>query len=344
KYVNLQQTTKIKNLTKQPIIFMALLQPMQRVILRTGTEWEVMLNMDDHTFKQHFRVTKPQFEYLAMKLQHNGFENQNIQGVCPVPVKKKVLMLLWYMANQHSFREMSDKFDVSLSSAHRIILQALSIMSTIGTSFISWPDSSGRAESAAAFQRLCGLAGIIGAIDGCHIRVQRPPIRGGDYMNCKSFYSVLLQGIVDERRRFIDIFAGPPGKVRDARMLKCSDFYAKWQENMGEHSLLGDSAYVGPDFPFVVTPKCDDEALTKTDELQNSRMRCGRAVVDQAFGRMKCRWRRLRDLQNTRIDAVVMIIMAACFLHNMCTDGVSDISQGALESIFLPRNSEIPTS
>ncbi len=29
-------------------------------------------------------------------------------------------------------------------------------------------------------------------------------------MNCKAFYSILLQGIVDERDCFIDIFARPP--------------------------------------------------------------------------------------------------------------------------------------
>lgn len=286
----------------------------------------MMLNMDDHTFSRHFRVTKPQFEYVMMKLQDNGIQKPHSQGLPPVPPTKKVLMFLWYMANQNSFREMSDKFDVSQSTAHRIILQALNIMCTIGSSFISWPNTCEKAASAAAFHRLCGLSGVIGAIDGCHIRVQRPPIRGGDYMNRKSFYSVLLQGIVDERGRFIDIFAGPPGKVHDARMLRASDFYTTWQEKMGDNSLLGDSAYIGQAFPFVITPKRDNGALTEADELRNSRISRGRVVVEQAFGRMKCKWRRLRDLQNTRIDAVVMIIMAACFLHNMCI-GASEICQ-----------------
>lgn len=156
----------------------------------------MMLNMDDRTFSHYFRVTKPQFEYIMMKLQDNGIQKQHSQGL-PVPATKKVLMFLWYMANQNSFREMSDKFDVSQSTTHRIILQVLNIMCTIGSSFISWPNTCEKAASAAAFQHLCGLSGVICAIDGCHIRVQRPPIRGGDYMNRKSFYSVLLQGIVD---------------------------------------------------------------------------------------------------------------------------------------------------
>lgn len=285
-----------------------------------------MLSMEDYIFARHFRVTKAKYHYLLTKLQNNGLESQQGHGLPPVPVTKKVLMFLWYMANQNSFREMSDKFDVSQSTAHRIIVQVLTIMSTLGSSFVSWPNRCEKAASAAAFQRLCGLSDVIGAIDGCHIRIQRPPVRGGDYMNRKSFYSVLLQGIVDERCRFIDIFAGPPGKVHDARMLRSSDFYATWQEKMGDNSLLGDSAYIGQTIPFVITPKRDNGALTEADEQRNSRISRGRVVVEQAFGRMKCKWRRLRDLQNTRIDAVVMIIMAACFLHNMCID-VSDICQ-----------------
>ncbi|XP_051538282.1 uncharacterized protein LOC127431780 [Myxocyprinus asiaticus] len=308
------------------ILISSVLWSTQQLILKTGTEWEVMLNMGDYTFAGHFRVTKPQFEYLQMKLQENGIEKEHSQGLPPVPVTKKVLMFLWYMANQNSFREISDKFDVSQSSTHWIILVVLNIICTMGTTFISWPNTCEKAASAAAFHRLCGLSGVIGAIDGCHTRVQRPHIRGGDYMNRKAFYSILLQGIVDERERFIDIFAGPPGRVHDARMLRASDFYTTWQENMDEYSLLGDSAYIGQAFPFVITPKRDNGALPEADQLQNSNISHGRVVVEQAFGKMKCKWRRLRDLQNTRIDVVVMITMAACFLHNMCI-GASEICQ-----------------
>ncbi|XP_053710278.1 putative nuclease HARBI1 [Synchiropus splendidus] len=294
--------------------------------LKSEPEWEMMLNMDDHTFVHRFHVTKPQFEYLAAKLRDNGLEKQHSHGLPAVPAMKKVLMFLWFMANQDSFRQISQRFDVSQSSAHRVVLQVLNIMSTIGTAFVSWPNADEKAASAAAFRRLCGIKGVIGAIDGCHIRIQRPPRRGGDYMNHKSFYSVLLQGIVDEKGRFTDIFAGPPGKVCDARMLRASDFYTTWQEKMGGHSLLGDSAYTGHAFPFVISPKCEEAPLTEADEWQNARIHCGRTVVEQAFGRMKCKWRRLRDLQNTRMDAAVMIILAACFLHNMCL-GVTEICQ-----------------
>ena len=241
----------------------------------------------------------------------------------PLPVPKKVLMFLWYMANQNSYREISDKFNASQSATHGAILQVLTIMSGIGTNFVSWPRGCEKRMSSAIFQRISGLDGVIGAIDGCHIRVQRPPIRGGDYINRKSYYSVLLQGIVNDEGRFIDIFAGPPGRVHDARMLRGSTFFTEWQEKMGDYRLLGDSAYIGQAFPFIVTPKRDNGALTDADHQQNVNISRGRVIVEQAFGRMKCKWRRIRDLQNTRMDIVVMIIMAACFLHNFALGAVN---------------------
>lgn len=167
------------------------------------------------------------------------------------------------------------------------------------------------------FYRLCGIRGIIGAIDGCHIHIQRPVVRGGDYLNRKGFYSLLLQGIVNDQGRFLDIFIGVPGKLHDSRMLRASTFFEKWKQKMGTSYLLSDTAYISADYPFIITPKRENGALTDHDLQRNMKISRGRFAVEQAFGRMKCMWRRLRDLQNTRIDLLVKIIVAACTLHNI---------------------------
>lgn len=277
--------------------------------------------MDQHTFRRHLRVTWGQFDFLLMKFEQQGVnQGHHIGGRPDIPLVKKLLMFLWYMANQNSFREIADKFDVSQSAAHRSIVELLRVLCSMSSSFITWPSNCEKRTSAAAFARVCGINAIIGAIDGCHIKIQRPTMRGGDYLNRKGFYSVLLQGIVNERGRFLDIFVGPPGRVHDARMLRTSDFYQTWEEKMDNNKLLGDSAYCGNAYPFVLTPKRDNGALTADDQARNIQISRGRVIVEQAFGRMKCRWRRVRDLQNMRLDIVVMLIMSACILHNLCAD------------------------
>ncbi|CAL8275612.1 unnamed protein product [Arctogadus glacialis] len=40
----------------------AVLQSRPQVILKSGTEWEVMLDMDDHTFARHFRIRRSRHE------------------------------------------------------------------------------------------------------------------------------------------------------------------------------------------------------------------------------------------------------------------------------------------
>uniref|UniRef100_A0A8C4FA24 DDE Tnp4 domain-containing protein n=1 Tax=Dicentrarchus labrax TaxID=13489 RepID=A0A8C4FA24_DICLA len=303
-------------------VAVAVLRSRNQIILKSGTEWQIMLDMDDHTFARHFRIPRTRFEVLQRYLQEGGLRSDHHQGQPPLPIGKKVLMFLWYMANQNCFRGISDKLNVSLSSAHRAILKVLTIMSTLGQAFVSWHTGCEKRVSATSFQHTSGLEGVIGAIDGCHIRIQRPPIRGGDYMNRKSYYSVLLQGIVNAEGRFINVFTGIPGRVHDARLLRSSPFFQEWQEMMGEYRLLGDSAYIGQTFPFILTPQRDNRALTDADLGHNANISRGRVIVEQAFGRMKCNWRRLRDLQNTCIVTVVKIILAACYLHNFAQDAL----------------------
>lgn len=185
--------------------------------------------------------------------------------------------------------------------------------------FVSWPIICEKTASSAAFNIKCGIQGIIRAIDGHHIKKQTPLTRGGDYLNRKNYYSVVLQAIVDETGRFRDIFVGAPSKVHDARIMRKSTFFENWNEKMWRFMLLGDSAYIVQAYPFIMTPKRDNGALTLQDQLNNSNISSGRVVVEQAFSRLKCKWRRVRDLQNTRLDVVVMLIMCAYVLHNMCT-------------------------
>ncbi|XP_060758403.1 uncharacterized protein LOC132901096 [Neoarius graeffei] len=282
--------------------------------------------MQDRTFKSHLRVTREQFHLLCDQLRQHGLTDDNSTGgPARIPVQKKVVMVLWYLANQNCFRELADKFDVSQGAAHNVIMKMLDRICAIAEHHIVWPNDCQKAVQAALFKRLCGIDGIVGAIDGCHIRIQRPPVRGGDYLNRKAYYSVLLQGIVDDQGRFIDIFAGPPGRVHDARMLRLSPFFADHVQKLGDYKLLGDGAYLCNAFPFIVTPKRDNGALGEGDLRRNGMICRGRVVVEQAFGRLKCKWRRLRDIQNCRVDVIVKIIVAACALHNFCI-GESEIT------------------
>lgn len=198
------------------------------------------------------------------------------------------------MANQNSVREIADKFNLSQGGVHKTILQVLKATCELAKTCIQWPNSVRKQNSTDHFLRICGIDRVIGSIDGCHIKIQRPHVRGIDYMNRKVFHSILLQGIVDEHGRIIDVFVWPPGRVHDSRMLSVSPFFNKWEDRMEGQRLLGDTAYIGSMYPFIVTPKRDNGTLSPEEECYNTRLSQGRVVVEHAFGRLKCRWRRIK--------------------------------------------------
>ena len=290
-------------------------------IVKSGIGCQLMFDMDDDTFQRHFRLTRQQYEDLNSRLTQMGpGVNTSIGGATRIPQDIKTLICLWYMANQNSFRELGDKFNIAQSAAHTIVIQGLSAICQIAPAFIKWPSECDKRNSARVFARWTGIDNVTGAIDGCHIRLQRPKNHGSDYINRKGYFSMLLQGICDDRGRFIDVFVGPPGRVHDARMLRLSPFYQNWRQKLGAFKLLGDSAYICNDFSFIVTPKRDNGRLSAADLHNNLLLSRGRVVIENAFGRLKCRFRRLRDLQNVSLDITVKLILAACTLHNLCMD------------------------
>lgn len=168
---------------------------------------------------------------------------------------------------------------------HSCVVEIITAMCQMVPRFIPWFTGCEKEATSASFRRLCGINGIIGAIDGCHIKIQRPSIRGKDYRNRHKYHSVVLQGLVDDSGRFRDINVGAPGRVHDSRILRKSSFYEGWREKMGRYKLLGDSAYICQDYPFILTPMRDNGRLTEEDEARNTTISRGRVVVENAFGR-----------------------------------------------------------
>lgn len=54
-----------------------------------------------------------------------------------------------------------------------------------------------------------------------------PPERKDDYIDRKGDVSIILQGICNEKKEFIDIFVGYPGSVHDSRVFKNSPAFEK---------------------------------------------------------------------------------------------------------------------
>lgn len=71
---------------------------------------------------------------------------------------------------------------------------------------------------------------FIGAVDGTHIQIDKPTQDHDSYVNRKQYFSIHVQGVVDHKLKFLDVFVGYPGSVHDARVFRESGLYECLQE------------------------------------------------------------------------------------------------------------------
>ena len=61
-----------------------------------------------------------------------------------------------------------------------------------------------------------------------------------------------------------------------------------------------------------------DSTLTQGQKNFNYHLSRARIVVENAYGRLKARWRRLCKSNDMNIQNVPTVITACCILHNVC--------------------------
>lgn len=119
------------------------------------------------------------------------------------------------------------------------------------------------------------------------------------------------------------------GSVHDARVLANSSVFKKATRkeilygdsiHIGDVDvpifLVGDSAY--PLSTWLMKPFPHNSNLTSDQKTFNYVLSGARVVVENAFGRLKARWRRLSKRNDMNIHNVPCIVTACCILHNVC--------------------------
>ena len=117
----------------------------------------------------------------------------------------------------------------------------------IKDTFIKFSSNERCMVSSDTVHREKGFRGFVGAVDGCHIPIERPRDNEHAYVNRKGFHSIVLMAVFDERLAFTDTCIGWPGSVHDSRIFKNSPLGRSLAN--GERALphncflVGDSAF-----------------------------------------------------------------------------------------------------
>ncbi|XP_055377140.1 uncharacterized protein LOC129609233 [Condylostylus longicornis] len=188
---------------------------------------------------------------------------------------------------------------------------------------VEFPENEAEwATIAKDFSQLWQFKNCVGAMDGKHIHIKKPPGTG----SCP--HSVVLFAVVNAKCEFIYINTGTNGRVSDGGILKRTNFYYKLQT---KSLTLPPPVELEPNKPKVPFVFIGDDAFgleenlmkpykfsktSREERIFNYRLSRARRVVENAFGILASRFRVLLTTINLNVENVDAVVLACCALHN----------------------------
>ena len=291
---------------------------------RNYPDWE------DSQYLQHFRVSKDTFWFLSQTYGKH-FKKEDTRLRRAIPAAKRLAIVLHWLAHASSFSQLAALYAIGKSTVVSIVHQGIDILrEKLTPNAILFPTASELEQVMVDFEALCGLPFCAGALDGTFMPIKKPEEFGDTYFCYKKFCSIIVLGCVDARGIFTYVNAGRPGSVGDSYAFRHSLLYEKISsgEWLAHSSRLIEGVHVKPflvadsAFPLDSTcMKCYDDTGTMANYKRsfNYSLIRTRRVVEQAFGRLKGRWR-IMDGPCKINDPVLVrkVAMVCCALHNIC--------------------------
>jgi hypothetical protein len=89
-------------------------------------------------------------------------------------------------------------------------------------------------KSARDYEHVWNIPNCVASINGKHVRIKCPKLSGSSYFIYKGFFSVILQGLVDARYKFLSVDVGAFGRQSDSGVFSQSNLY----QHLESESLL----------------------------------------------------------------------------------------------------------
>ncbi|KAF6215721.1 hypothetical protein GE061_000053 [Apolygus lucorum] len=142
----------------------------------------------DTQFREHFRLSRGVAAYLTQIYAASpAYQENSTGGNGKLGAYEQVLIFLWFAGHQTaSFRDVADRFNITISSLFRVNIRLIHFISGLAEEVIRWPSRQEQTTIEASFRRK-GFPGVVGAIDGTHVRIDKPAVDPDSYCNrcCK---------------------------------------------------------------------------------------------------------------------------------------------------------------
>ncbi|XP_056004148.1 putative nuclease HARBI1 [Ostrea edulis] len=266
---------------------------------------------------QHrFRFDQEGIEFITDLIQNDIMPLTNRNHSVPAIVQ--VMVALRYYATGKMQLCSGDNFGLHQSTVSRIIQRVTTalVQPNIVKRFVSFPMDPGTIRKHQVdFFAIAGFPGVVGAIDGTHVRIIAPSEHEVEYVNRKNFHSINVQIVCDASYKILDIVASWPGATHDARILRESGLFQLFQRRLlpVKCHLLGDSGYPGKD--WLLTPFLNPQAGPQS--RYNRSHKCTRTLVERTIGHLKRRFHVLHGEIRQHPQRASNVIIACGVLHNI---------------------------
>ncbi|CAK1597260.1 unnamed protein product [Parnassius mnemosyne] len=291
--------------------------PLTMIKVLRSKHFRTYLRMNEECFSQLLSMVRP------------FIQKQNTILREAVSAEERLIATFRFLSSGCSYTDLMFNTAISPQLLSQIIPETCIAIYKCLKDYIKMPSTTEEwIEVSSDFESKWNFNHCVGAIDGKHIAIKKPPDSGSLFYNYKKFFSVILLAVVNANYEFIYIHVGTNGCVSDSSVLQKTKFYEKLMEdglNLPSPSTLTNSKITAPyvfvgDSAFAL-----DKNIMKPFPLKNIahdkrifnyRLSRARRVVENAFGILSSRFRIFRRAISIDIDNVNTIVLVSCALHN----------------------------
>ncbi|XP_056418871.1 uncharacterized protein LOC130359987 [Hyla sarda] len=228
----------------------------------------------------------------------------------------------WFLASSESFPSLHFQFCLGISTICGIVRNTCeALWDCLLEDFFPQPSPEHWLDIAEKFQEVTQLPNCVGAIDGKHIRIQKPAHKGSEYYNYKTFFSTILMAIADAQYRLIAVGIGSYERTTTP---VCSR-HLPW--GGGSTLVRWDFLKQGPFLGLIVRDEAfqmcanllkpySSRGLDEPQQIFNYRLSRARLYVECAFAIFASKWRLFTWPFQLHPDVVDQVVKAAVVLHN----------------------------
>ena len=173
---------------------------------------------DRFGFGEIFRMEVTDFENILPKISDIILPKERLGRTNPVQADERLALTLGFLATGETFQSLCFQYRIPLNAVSYIVKGCCkAIVERMASNFIKaplteaeWLDISKRFEEKWNFPR------AFGAIDGKHVRTQKPKNSGSFYYNYKHTHSIISMAIAGPEFECLYADVGSSGRVNDS--------------------------------------------------------------------------------------------------------------------------------